>query len=142
MTVVMFAVIIVAALLVTMQRVIPFRIILGYATLIDVGVSSVLMVMFAGTFTGLMSAAMAGLVLALTLSAGRALIGYQRLRWRAGGVYVEDFPPKAWTWVRPLQRWLLRWAKAQANRMRKRNTWRNTYDPEFYRLAHMKLDAI
>lgn len=71
---------IVASLYVTGARVLSPRFILGYATAVDVVFTLGMLVLFRGSVTGLMSATLAGLLLAISLSAGRYLFGYKRLR--------------------------------------------------------------
>jgi hypothetical protein len=101
------AVCMVTALLLTMSRVIPLRMILGYATIIDVVFSVGMLGVFAGTITGAMNATMAGLVLAITLSAGRWCIGYQRIvlkRSKSGiTVSVLSVQGKAQEWFEQLR---------------------------------------
>lgn len=77
---------IVASLYVTAARVLPVKLILGYATVIDVVFTVLLIVVFHGSLTGLMSATLAGLLMACSLSFGRWLLGYQRLSLRRVGV--------------------------------------------------------
>lgn len=98
MLIVWIPLLVVAALLVTLARVIPVRIIFGYATWIDVGFSVSLFSVFLGTFSGMVVAASSGLVLALTLSAGRWLCGYQRLALRRvdGRFSVEVVDTPGW----------------------------------------------
>tara|TARA_Y100000296_G_scaffold66371_1_gene78412 strand:+ start:40079 stop:40486 length:408 start_codon:yes stop_codon:yes gene_type:complete len=104
MTSLAFALCIVAATLITLARVVPFRLILGYATLVDVVFSMGMLGFFAGTLTGAMAAVLAGLILAVALTLGRKVFGYQRFALsrsggprRAGGfarnLMVVDFPP-------------------------------------------------
>lgn len=69
------------ALLVTLCRVLHWRLVLGYATVIDVVATIVLLTLYAGTFSGMFAATVAGLVLAVTLSVGRKLLGYTVLKW-------------------------------------------------------------
>lgn len=112
MTTALFALCIVSATIITLARVMPFRMILGYATYIDVAFSVGMLGFFSGTLTGAMSAVVAGLLLAVTLTLGRKLIGYQRLAfdgdgWRSGygwarGVIVVDYPPVWAGWKEPI----------------------------------------
>lgn len=73
-------IVMVLAIFVTLNRVLDFRYVLGYATEIDVLFSICLIVVFSGTFYGLLSATFAGLTLALCLSLGRFFLGYKRKR--------------------------------------------------------------
>ena len=68
-----------AAMLVTLARVVHWKFILGYATLIDVLATVGLLTLYAGTYSGMMAATMSGLILAVTLSIGRKVFGYSRL---------------------------------------------------------------
>lgn len=70
---------IVATLYVTSARIFPIKVILGYATSIDLIFTVLMFSLFHGTMTGLMAATLAGLILAISLSIGRWLIGYQRI---------------------------------------------------------------
>ena len=76
-----------AAMLVTLARVVHWRFILGYATLIDVTATVGLLTLYAGTYSGMMAATISGLVLAVTLSAGRKIFGYSRLNWQMQTVH-------------------------------------------------------
>lgn len=88
----------VASLYVTGARVLPIKLILGYATAIDVVFTVCMLGMFAGTLTGAMSAALAGLMLAVSLSVGRWVFGYDRIVLRRDhktiGVEVVSTPGK------------------------------------------------
>ena len=89
---------IVATLYVVAVRVLPMKIILGYATSIDLVFTVVMFALFHGTMTGLMSATLAGLMLAVSLSAGRWMYGYDRIaiqRSRRGfTIGIVSFPGK------------------------------------------------
>lgn len=116
MTTAVFAFCMVSATILTLARVVPLRMILGYATWVDVGFSVGMLGFFSGTLTGAMSAVVAGLLLAVTLTIGRKLLGYQRLAfdgdgWRSGhgwarGVIVVDYPPIWLTWKEPVREFL------------------------------------
>lgn len=81
------------ALLLTLARVLSYKLIFGYATYIDVGFSLLMLVAFAGTLGGSLTAIIAGLCLALFLSAGRWCFGYSKLRYtRRAGWIVIDYP--------------------------------------------------
>ena len=64
------------ALLVTLCRVVPARIVLGYATSIDVIFTVGILTLYAGTYSGMLAATIAGLALAVVLTVGRKAIGY------------------------------------------------------------------
>ena len=74
----------VATLYVVAARVLPIKIILGYATSIDLIFTVVMFALFHSTMTGLMSATLAGLMLAVSLSVGRWMYGYDRIAIRRG----------------------------------------------------------
>lgn len=73
-------VVMVLAIFVTLARIMDLRTVFGYATEIDIAFSLTLLVMFSGTYMGMMAAAFAGLTLAVCLSIGRFLFGYRRFR--------------------------------------------------------------
>lgn len=89
----MSAVITCLALLVTLCRVIPMRVILGYATYIDVTCTIALLVFMHGTLGGELIATCAGLLLALFLTGARYTFGYSKIRWiKHIGWTTIDFP--------------------------------------------------
>jgi hypothetical protein len=69
----------VAAVLVTLNRVIKLKKLLGLATLIDVLFSVLMLIVFAGTLGGTLVAISAGLLMAVTLSVLRKIIGFEKL---------------------------------------------------------------
>jgi len=72
----------VAATLITLSRVIGVHRLLGYATLIDVAFSILMIWVFAGTLGGTLVAITAGLMMAIVLSTARYFIGYDRFTFR------------------------------------------------------------
>jgi len=98
---VMSAFVTVLAVLITIQRIIPLRYMLGYAVVIDVCFSGGMLYMFMGTFTGVFSATIAGLMLACFLTAGRYCFGYSHLtlRMKRGRLVLKriDYPSKVGT---------------------------------------------
>jgi hypothetical protein len=66
----------VAAVLVTLHRVVGIKRILRHATLVDVAFTVGMTIMFAGTLTGMLVAVLAGLIMALVLSVGRVLMKF------------------------------------------------------------------
>lgn len=72
----------VAAVLVTLNRVIKLKKLLGLATLIDVLFSVLMLIVFAGTLGGTLVAISAGLLMAVTLSVLRKIIGFEKLTLR------------------------------------------------------------
>lgn len=96
-----------ASLTVTLRRVMTFRIIFGYATLIDVVFTSLLVWLFHGTLAGMSGAAVAGLVIAVGLSVGKWACGYRRLSFRGRRLHYVDYPgvvpltwQSFWNWIR------------------------------------------
>lgn len=69
----------VAAVLVTLNRVIKLKKLLGLATLIDILFSVLMLIVFAGTLGGTLVAISAGLLMAVTLSVLRKIIGFEKL---------------------------------------------------------------
>lgn len=89
------------ALCITLGRVVPLRYILGYASVIDVGFSALLLLFFMGTFKGAMMATVAGLMLAVFLTVGRKLFGYSRVRvHRAGLKFTFEEQRTEAEWIR------------------------------------------
>ena len=74
-----------AAVMVTLMRVMSIKRIFGYATPIDVSFTSLMIWMFHGTLAGMSGAAVGGLVLAVTLSAGKWMFGAERAKIRRSG---------------------------------------------------------
>lgn len=61
----------------------PIRRLLAFDFAIDVGVTALMMVMFAGTFAGMFAAVTGGAIVSVFLYATKQLIGYEKphLRW-------------------------------------------------------------
>lgn len=74
----------VAATLVTCNRVGGIRKWLGYAAVMDISFTVLLLVAFSGTFAGMVVATLAGLILAIVLSALKKILGYDRLALKSG----------------------------------------------------------
>lgn len=89
LTAIAMGIISVAAFFVTACRIVPLRRLLGYGTALDAGFTVAIAALFFGTLAGLLIATIAGLVMALTITAGRALIGYDR----AAGWYLDGLRP-------------------------------------------------
>lgn len=54
------------------------RRIFGYAAIVDIVVTAGFIWMFAGSYAGMMTGVIAGLMVSITLKVGRALFGYER----------------------------------------------------------------
>ena len=96
MYVVLVPICIVATLMVTANRVVPMKYIFGYATAIDVTFTVLIIGMFHGTLSGMVSATMAGLLLACFLTCGRNICGYSKLVVKDRVLVVQDYPA-IWT---------------------------------------------
>lgn len=92
----------VAAFLITACRVMPLRRLLGYGTALDVGFTLVIAALFFGTLTGLLVATFAGLVMAITVTCLRVLIGYDR----PAAWYWSGWRPRI-IWTRVPPRWTI-----------------------------------
>lgn len=80
----------VAAFFVTAARVMSVKLLLGYATIVDVAFTVGLLFVFSGTLGGMLIAVLAGLMMAVCLSVMRRYIGYERLAYRhVGPVTVQ-----------------------------------------------------
>ena len=81
------------AIVVTMWRVFPMKLIFGYATWVDVSFTLLLLWFMNGTLGGELIATFAGLILALFLTAGRYVFGYSKVRWiKHIGFTTVDIP--------------------------------------------------
>lgn len=90
MTAIMLGCTMAAAVMVTLMRCMPIRRIFGYATPIDISFTALMVWAFHGTLAGMSGAAVGGLVLAVTLSVGKWLIGSERAKFsRAGRFKVK-----------------------------------------------------
>lgn len=85
MTAIMLGCTMAAAVMVTLLRCMPVRRVFGYATPIDISFSALMVWAFHGTLAGMSGAAVGGLVLAVTLSIGKWLIGSERAIFRRAG---------------------------------------------------------
>lgn len=89
-----FALCIVGALLTTLSRAIGWRRVLGYATVIDVVATVLIMVTFSGSTAGLAAGAAAGLILSVILTAGQYIFGYDRVKMTMHGPMTVRTPSK------------------------------------------------
>ena len=85
MTAIMLGCTMAAAVMVTLLRCMPARRVFGYATPIDIAFSALMVWAFHGTLAGMSGAAVGGLVLAVTLSVGKWLIGSERASFSRSG---------------------------------------------------------
>ncbi len=68
------------------------RRICGYATLVDVVATTAFVLMFMGTYAGMMTGIFAGVLVSMTLNVIRTLYGYERLSLqRAQGALMPSF---------------------------------------------------
>lgn len=87
------SVIVCTAIIITLARVLPMRLILGYATYIDVFFTIALVFFMSGTLGGELIAASAGLLLALFLTVCRYVFGYSKIKYlKRCGWIVIDYP--------------------------------------------------
>jgi hypothetical protein len=77
------------------------KLLLGYATYIDVMFTIILLMFMSGTLGGEMIATLSGLLLALFFTAARYIFGHSKLRYlRMAGWIVIDFPSPMQTRVK------------------------------------------
>ena len=79
MELVLFSIVIVLSLLTTAMRLVSIRLLFGYALWVDLFFTFTITAAFMGTFSGVVAAALGGLILGVVLTAGRAVVGYDRL---------------------------------------------------------------
>lgn len=109
----------VATFYVTACRVIRLRRLLGYGMALDLVFTIGAFVFFHGTLTGLLIATIAGLVMAISISAGRALIGYDR----AAAIYwTMRGPSIIWTHQPPKWKFWPQWKTKRAQRQHRKPT--------------------
>ena len=87
------SVLMVAATLITLQRVLSLKRIAGLATPIDIAFSVGLFFVFAGTLAGMVIAIIAGLFMAITLSVLGRLVGKERPTMRRTNWYRGFYNP-------------------------------------------------
>jgi hypothetical protein len=81
------------AIMVTLARVVPIKLIFGYATYIDVFFTVGLLLFMHGTLGGELIATCSGLLLALFLTAGRYCYGYSKIKYvKRCGFITIDYP--------------------------------------------------
>ena len=71
-----------------------FRRIFAYAFILDIIVTGGLVLMFAGSYAGMMTGVIAGLIFSMTMRIGRRLVGCERPRFIRG--YGRIFPTLCW----------------------------------------------
>lgn len=67
----------------------------GYDVILDIIATAVMMLMFAGTYSGMLAAVFAGALFSVVLYIGKLLIGYERLETKK----QEQFPYFDLNWV-------------------------------------------
>lgn len=92
--------ILVITMLLTVARFGPhvFKRMLGYAAIVDVLFTVLMFMMFAGTFSGIVAGAFAGLFMTGLLYILRGVMGYERLVWRKWRFVWCSFPPRTAGW--------------------------------------------
>ena len=90
----------VATFYVTACRIIPLRRLLGYGMALDLAFTVTALAMFHGSLAGMTYATLSGLIMAGTITTGRAIVGYDR----AAGIFWHGVRPHIiWTATPP--RW-------------------------------------
>jgi len=82
-------VVIVCTVFFTLCRVAPLRRWLGYATIVDVVFTVLMLTMFHATITGLMAATFAGLFMAIMLTVLRKVLGYEKAEFYIDGMRIK-----------------------------------------------------
>ena len=95
-TTIMMSVATVAAFLITLSRVIGWRRVFRYGTLIDVAFTLTALVVFGDTLTGALIAVVSGLLMALFISAARWIAkraeqAEKSAPRRPGGIYADEY---------------------------------------------------
>lgn len=88
------AFVLVITMLLTMAR-LDLRKFLGYAAVIDVAFTILMFAMFAGSYSGIVAGAFAGLFMTACLYVLRYSMGYKKLRMGLKGPYWKLYEPKA-----------------------------------------------
>jgi hypothetical protein len=96
----MLGLLLAATCIVTTLRVMKAKTMFGLATPIDIGFSGLLVWMFHGTLAGMAGAATGGLALAVFLTVGRWLFGYNKVSVKRGKVVHTDVQSPMGTWFR------------------------------------------
>jgi hypothetical protein len=96
----MLGLILAATCVVTTLRVMKAKTMFGLATPIDIGFTGLLVWMFHGTLAGMAGAATGGLALAVFLTVGRWLFGYNKVSVKRRKVVHTDVPSPMGTWFR------------------------------------------
>jgi len=68
--------------------------VLAFDVFIDIGASLLLMVMFFGTFAGMMAAVLGGSIISIVLYLMKKTIGYQKPKWNKYRFQWVDVPPR------------------------------------------------
>lgn len=95
MSVLLFAAIAMVVTFLLMINRLDLRKFLGYAGWVDLVFSFLMLALFANTFSGVVAASLAGVVMTITLEVLKRLIGYKRLV-RRGFKLRWEYTPGAW----------------------------------------------
>ena len=68
--------------------------VLAFDVFIDIGASLLLLVMFFGTFAGMMAAVLGGSIISIVLYLMKKTIGYQKPKWNKYRFQWVDVPPR------------------------------------------------
>tara|TARA_Y100000114_G_scaffold120705_1_gene115738 strand:- start:344 stop:628 length:285 start_codon:yes stop_codon:yes gene_type:complete len=68
--------------------------VLAFDVLVDIGASVMLMVMFFGTFAGMMAAIVGGSIISIVLFTMKKVVGYQKPIFKKYKVQWVDVPPR------------------------------------------------
>ncbi len=71
-----------------------FKRILWLDVPIDIASTALLVVLFFGTFAGMMAAAIGGAIISLVLLASKKMLGYQKPKWNKYRFQWVDVPPR------------------------------------------------
>lgn len=79
-----------------------FRKLLGFDIYLDIAATATMMVMFAGTYAGMMAALIGGLTFSIALIVAKHIVGYKKLEWVNDSDHLV--PTMRWREVKPAWR--------------------------------------